>query len=93
MSRDNKKLLLVMDGYACQITFKTLSILCENGIVVVGIPAHTSHVLQPLDVGVFGRLKEKFRQLLVHRSITTSKKTRITFLQYVNYCVTHITVV
>lgn len=51
------KLLLVMDGYAFHISYKTLSLFSSNDISVAGLPAHTSHVLQPLDVGVFSPLK------------------------------------
>ena len=40
---------------------------------MAGLPAHTSHVLQPLDVGVFGPLKEAFRNVLSHRSVTSVK--------------------
>lgn len=76
LRRENKKILLIMDGYACHITYKTLSLLRDNGIVVFGLPAHKSHVLQPLDVGFFGPLKEKLEQLLINRSITSKNETR-----------------
>ena len=32
-------------------------------IHIFGFPGHTTHLLQPLDVGVFGPLKSKFRSL------------------------------
>lgn len=65
-----------MDGFLFHITFKVLSIFKNNGIIAVGLPAHTSHVLQPLDVIICASLKEKFRQLLIRRIITTSKKQK-----------------
>ena len=38
---------------------------------MAGLPAHTSHVLQPFDVGMFGPLKEAFRNVLSHGSVTS----------------------
>lgn len=57
-----RKLLLGTDGYSCKISFKTLSSLRNNGVVVCGLTAHKSHVL--IDVGVFGLLKEEITKLL-----------------------------
>lgn len=73
--RGNKKILIVMDGYSCHISFKTLSLFRENGIVVACLPAHTSHVFQPLDVGVFSSLKEEFRRLLGRRTVFSKHET------------------
>lgn len=33
----------------------------ENGIINLSFPPHTSHRLQPLDVGVFGPFKRKLK--------------------------------
>lgn len=76
LRRGGQKLLLVFDGYAGHIRYKTLSLLRSNGIIVAGLPAHTSHVLQPLDVGVFSSCKENFRKLLCTRSITSKRNVR-----------------
>lgn len=76
LRRDGRKLLLIMDGYACHVAYRTLKMLGDNDIIVAGLPAHTSHVLQPLDVGVFGPLKEAFRQLLSHRTVTSGVDSR-----------------
>ena len=34
----------------------------ENNIILCRIPSHTSHKLQPCDVGVFGLLKAAYRE-------------------------------
>lgn len=68
-----------MDGYACHVDFKTLLLLRDNGIVVAGLPAHASSVLKPLDLSIFGPLKEQFRLRLNIRTMTTAKNG----LQYV----------
>ena len=52
-----KKMFLLLDGYSCHIRVDTLQHLQDNDVYVVSIPAHTSHVLQPLHVTVFGLFK------------------------------------
>lgn len=76
LRRNGRKLLLVYDGYAGHLKYKVLSLLKTNGIIVAGLPAHTSHALQPLDVGVFGPLKQAFRMYLSRRTVITRKDTR-----------------
>ena len=34
----------------------------ENNIILCRVPSHTSHKLQPCDVGVFGPLKAAYRE-------------------------------
>ena len=58
-------LLLVLDGYGSHVQFKTLQIFRKNRLVVVALPAHTCHVLQPLDVSVFSSYKS-FLQREIH---------------------------
>ncbi|KAF1983142.1 DDE-domain-containing protein [Aulographum hederae CBS 113979] len=36
----------------------------DNKVFILYLPAHTSHILQPLDLGVFGPLKTKYSQQL-----------------------------
>ena len=55
-----QKLLLLFDGYDCHVQYKVLQYLKENG-VVVALPAHTSHILQPIDVTVFCPFKSFYR--------------------------------
>lgn len=64
-----RKQLLIMDGYSCHVSFKKISLLKENDIIVVGLPAHTSHALQPLDVPVFWQMKQEFKRLLSRRTV------------------------
>lgn len=65
-----------MDGYTCHVSFWTLYLLKENDFVGLGLPANTSHVLQPLRISVFGPLKEEFCRLLNMRTIKTRKDER-----------------
>lgn len=53
LRENGQKLLLVLDGYGSHVQFKTLQLLKENGVIIIALPSHTSHVLQPWDVSVF----------------------------------------
>lgn len=55
-SNDNYLLLLIY-SYASHTRYNTLKFLQENRIIVIGMPAHTSHILQPLDFSVFSIFK------------------------------------
>lgn len=52
-----KKMLLQLDKYSCHIQLEVLQHLRDNNVYVIGISAHTSHVLQPLEVTAFGQFK------------------------------------
>jgi hypothetical protein len=49
--------LLIMDGHGSHITANVIAFCMEHAIDLLILPPHTSHVLQPLDVGVFAPLK------------------------------------
>ncbi|KAI5825769.1 DDE-domain-containing protein, partial [Schizophyllum commune Tattone D] len=54
-------ILLIMDGHKSHETYEVLRLARENNIILYSLPAHTTHKLQPLDVGVFGTFKTKWR--------------------------------
>ncbi|KAB0792973.1 hypothetical protein PPYR_12593 [Photinus pyralis] len=54
--------LIIMDNHTTHTTLKAFEFCKENGIVVVSIPPHTSHRLQPLDVTFYGPLKTAYNQ-------------------------------
>ena len=58
---DNRKVLLILDGYRSHMTYQALKILQTGGVIVYALPAHTSGYTQPLDVSVFGPFKESLR--------------------------------
>ena len=49
--------LLMMDGYGSHHTIEFIEYCDEAKIIPFGLPAHTTHLLQPLDVVVFQPLK------------------------------------
>ncbi|KAB0803180.1 hypothetical protein PPYR_00150 [Photinus pyralis] len=56
------KVLLILDNHNSHLSPKGLDICKENGIVLLTIPPHTSHRLQPLDVSVYGPFKTFYNQ-------------------------------
>ena len=43
--------ILVLDGHSTHVSLKVIEICKENKVLVVCLPAHSSHILQPLNVG------------------------------------------
>lgn len=50
--------LLVCDGHDSHISGSFIAHCLQNRIILLILPPHTSHLLQPLDVAIFGPLKK-----------------------------------
>lgn len=59
-----KPVVLLFDGHNSHLTYMTVKTAIDNQVVLVCLPPHTSHALQPLDVGVFKAVKSKWRKIL-----------------------------
>ncbi|KAJ8340713.1 hypothetical protein SKAU_G00353460 [Synaphobranchus kaupii] len=64
--KERRPLLLIMDGHNSHQTLEVVEMALENGVILLCWPPHTSHVLQPLDVGIFGPLKTEFVHLALN---------------------------
>jgi hypothetical protein len=58
--------LLIYDGHNSHISGGFISHCIQNRISLLILPPHTSHVLQPLDVAIFGPLKKHLTTALSH---------------------------
>jgi hypothetical protein len=56
--------LLILDGHGSHLTPQFDQICAENAIIPLCMPAHSSHLLQPLDVGCFAVLKRSYSRLV-----------------------------
>jgi hypothetical protein len=63
------KRLLILDGHSSHLTAEFDNFCKQSSIICLCMPAHASHLLQPLDVGVFGPLKRAYGKLLEARMI------------------------
>ena len=67
MSRRTQKgdyRLLLLDGYDSHLTYTALKFCEMQNVVVVLLPPHTTHFLQPLDVAVFQQWKHYHAQVI-----------------------------
>lgn len=77
----NQKVLLLLDGHSTHTkNIDALQIARENGIIMLSLPGHTTHRLQPLDVAFFKPLNtyysddiEKWLRANPGRCITQAK--------------------
>jgi hypothetical protein len=54
--------LLIVDNHASHISLKVVDYCRDSGIVLLSLPPHCTHRLQPLDVSFFGPLKTYYSQ-------------------------------
>jgi hypothetical protein len=56
--------LLILDGHGSHVTPEFDQYCLEHSIIVLCMPPHSSHLLQPLDVGCFAVLKRSYGGLV-----------------------------
>lgn len=49
-----KPILLIYDGHGSHDTLDVIALSREHNVILYCLPPHTTHKLQPLDIGVFG---------------------------------------
>ena len=54
---DNQHVLLIFDGHSSHVSKMLIEWAAAQKLILFVLPAHTSHILQPLDVGIFGPFK------------------------------------
>ena len=74
------KVVLTYDGHNSHITYNTTRMAMDANITILCLPPHTSHALQPLDVGVFKSVKQNWRTIVRdHFNLTKRKLCKDTF--------------
>lgn len=56
--------LLVLDGHSSHLTLQFDQICAQNDLILICMPPHSSHLLQPLDIRCFAVLKRSYRSLI-----------------------------
>ena len=56
--------MVFMDGHSTHINIAVTEFCIQHKIILRCFPAHASHILQPLDVAVFGPLKKSWNQAI-----------------------------
>ena len=57
-----RPVILIQDGHGSHVSIELIEIARENDVCLLCLPSHTSHILQPLDVGVFRSFKSNFNK-------------------------------
>ena len=57
-----RPLLLLMDGHSSHYSLEAIKMAAEEGVLLFTLPPNTTHLVQPLDKGVFGPLKVCWRR-------------------------------
>ncbi|KAK9517519.1 hypothetical protein VZT92_022885 [Zoarces viviparus] len=55
-----RPLLLIMDAHQSHLDPELVRAAQREGVILLCLPPHTSHILQPLDMSFFGPLKADF---------------------------------
>jgi hypothetical protein len=58
--------MLVLDGHESHQSAEFETFCKTNNIVTISLPAHSSHLTQPLDVGCFSALKKAYGRQIEH---------------------------
>ncbi|XP_038064724.1 uncharacterized protein LOC119735094 [Patiria miniata] len=73
---EDEPILLLYDGHRSHINLPLIDWARDQHILLFVLPAHTSHVLQPLDLACFGPF-EKIYNSLCHRQMRANSTTGI----------------
>ncbi len=60
--------LLIVDGHTSNVSTKFDTFTRAHKIIFFCLPPNLTHLLQPLDVSVFGRLKQNYKKLLSEKT-------------------------
>ena len=71
------KVLLILDGHCSHKSLDVIDLAHANGVVIICLPPHTTHRMQPLDLTVFGPLKKYYNRECEHWMLSNPGK-RIT---------------
>jgi DDE superfamily endonuclease len=57
-----KTILLLVDGHTSHQSIRAANLCKDNNIILYALSAHSSHIMQPLDVGIFKTMKTEWRK-------------------------------
>ncbi|XP_043215542.1 uncharacterized protein LOC122378496 [Amphibalanus amphitrite] len=58
--RVEEKHILILDGHHSHKSIEVIDLAREHGVTIITLPPHSSHSMQPLDVGVFKAIKSSY---------------------------------
>jgi hypothetical protein len=74
--------LLILDRHNSHCTYPFIKFSAQHHIVIICLPSHTTHALQPCDVGVFGPLAHAWKSQVTQASKDNIPITKDNLLRY-----------
>jgi DDE superfamily endonuclease len=74
--------LLILDGHNSHCTYPFIKFAAAHRIIIICLPSHTTHALQPCDVGVFGPLARAWKFQVTKASQENMPITKANLLLY-----------
>ena len=68
-------MVLIFDGHHSHISLELIELAKNNNIHLLCLPPHSTHLLQPLDVSVFGPVMSTWKEVLKEYQIETCAGT------------------
>lgn len=68
--------ILFFDGHSSHLSLQLSKFCRKNGIILVTLPPNATHILQPLDVTVFGPLKNNWKRVLERYKLSKKVEPR-----------------
>ena len=65
--------LLILDGHTSHVDYDFVEYAEENNIILFCLPPHSTHLLQPLDVGLFSPLQRYYSNALENWFLSTGQ--------------------
>lgn len=62
VSSEGRPVLLIYDGHGSHVVAEIRKLAIDNNIHLYKLPPHTTHKLQPLDVGIFGPIQRYWQE-------------------------------
>ncbi len=80
----SRRELLILDGHGSHTTAEFTTTCYQHNVYLLFLPAHTSHVVQPLDLGCFSSLKTAYRRQLADW-VALTDSTRVGKAQFLDF--------
>jgi DDE superfamily endonuclease len=59
--------ILICDGHESHVSTAAIKFCLDHKIILLCLPPHSTHLLQPLDVGIFGPISTKYKNAIRNR--------------------------
>jgi hypothetical protein len=83
LNRPDERALVVLDGHSTRLQYKIWKSLSEQNVDAIVLPAHTSNLLQPLDLCVNANFKHLLKDIDKFPSKTEMTSKLVKFVQQI----------